>query len=318
MFWIYHPNVSAQALAISQYSVFSSCIPTYTWIQFHLSVHHMMHTKYEGIVISTNIQTIMFRVFRPLARIMLRQRMTAADAGLQLKQAFIKAAENEIAKTGENPTNARIAIITGLDRNEVSRLRRGVDRVGDSLDESHYVNTLDRAAKVITNWPRDNNGKPHVLCYKGENSFCELVKEHSGGIPAPSMLIELERNKVATQLENKDVRLLRETFIPQHAVDKLDIASLHLERLLSTVDHNTRTDQRDTYLQLELRFDRLNDELVKVFSQLSKEEGKIILQKWAADLESLRQERADLPEGSSNRATGIGLYFFDGMFDDEK
>ena len=73
---------------------------------------------------------------------MLRQHMTAAEAGLRLKQAFIHAAEAEISQSNTPSSNARIAIITGLDRNEVSRLRRGVDRSGNPVDSNHQVNTL--------------------------------------------------------------------------------------------------------------------------------------------------------------------------------
>ncbi len=248
---------------------------------------------------------------------MLRQNMTAAEAVLRIKQAFIKAAETEIKQNNASPTNARIAIITGLDRNEVSRMRRGVDRSGNPVDENHQINTLNRAAKVTTNWPTGDNNKPLILPFSGSNSFSELVRKHSGGIPAPSMLEELERNGAASRTTNGDVALLRRTFIPQNAIDKLEVASRQLERLLHTIDHNTDIHQKDSgFLQAELHFKQLSNRSAQAFAEFSKSEGHAILQKWAQEIEAKRQNEnpSDPNLNNKQRCTGVGIYFFDDNF----
>jgi hypothetical protein len=247
---------------------------------------------------------------------MLRQTMTAAEAGLLLKQAFIDSAEDDIRTSGDKPTNARIAIVTGLDRNEVSRLRRGVNRAGNAIDPQNQFNTLNRAAKVITNWPRSTDGTPVRLSLKGKNSFSELVRSYSGGIPAPSMLEELERHGIVECLSGGEISLIRDTFIPQNSIDKLELASKQLERLLVTIGHNIAIQSREnSYLHMELRMDQLNDSLAQSFAHLSKQEGRELLQKWAQKLEQLRQNTGESTTGDKGRCTGVGLYFYDGIFD---
>ena len=60
------------------------------------------------------------RLAQPLARAMVRYGMTIAQATEALKQALITAA---LAEAGEDATDSRLSLLTGLHRKDVRRLR---------------------------------------------------------------------------------------------------------------------------------------------------------------------------------------------------
>jgi len=253
------------------------------------------------------------RLFKPLARMMLRQNIAVGEAVQGLKESYIEAAEQQLLCAGEKPTNARLAVLTGLDRNEVSRIRRGVDRSGNPVGNETPLLHLNRAARVVTNWPKENS-LPLELPYTGDNSFSDLVKQHSGGIPAHSLLEELERNNTAKVLNNGDIKLLSETFIPSSISEKLEISSDQIARLLASIDHNTTKDNTGKpFLQLELVFKNLTDDLSEAFRTLSKKEMASLLQELGTKIQHKREQSPDSIEVTiePERKTGLGVYFFD-------
>ena len=259
---------------------------------------------------------LFLKLLRPITRLFLQQNIAVGEVIQGLKESYVLAAEEQLLKAGENATNARLAVLTGMDRNEVSRLRRGVDRSGKPLDEeSRPLIHLNRAARVVKNWPC-NSGKPVDLPYTGEGSFFELVKRFSGGIPANSVLEELERNQNAIRLENGHIRLLNEIYVPQDEMAKFAIASHQLSRLISSVEHNLDGKNIDQpFLQLELEFGGLSDETCETFRALSRQDIKLVLQQLAETIK-LKHEQSKTTETNKDaspksRKTGIGVYFFD-------
>lgn len=297
-------------------------------------VHHLMHASQFKSELITKIQitkkerTITFsppmqlflRLFRPLVRMMLRQHIGAGEAIQGLKEIYVEVAEEQLRTANEKPTNSRISVLTGLDRNEVSRIRRGVDRQGKPVEGESPVLFLNRAARIVTNWPKKTDGVPVDLPYAGPNSFSELVKQYSGGIPANSVLEELQRHQSACLTENGDIRLLNQIFVPSTAGAKLEIASQQLSRLIDTIDQNigdglqtTGADAGKRYVQLELVFKNLTDSNAEFFCQLSQEQVQEFLKGIALKIKEQRIATNDtyFAPDEVKRHTGLGIYFFD-------
>jgi hypothetical protein len=264
---------------------------------------------------------LFLRIFKPMARLLLRQNVAVGEVIQGLKESYLLAAEEQLIKEGEKATNARLAVLTGMDRNEVSRLRRGVDRAGKPIEtESAPLLHLNRAARVVTNWPK-KDGLALDLPYSGENSFFELVKRFSGGIPANSVLEELVRNKNVIRLDNGMICLVNDVYVPQSELGKLDVSSKQLSRLFSSVDHNLDDNHTDqAFLQLELEFKGLSDDTCEVFRQLSRKDMNSVLQQLAENIqlkhEQSKKTATNKEAPSQIRKTGVGVYFFD-VYDDE-
>ncbi len=265
---------------------------------------------------------LFLRILNPLARLMIKQNIAVGEVIQGLKESYLSAAEEQLIHDGEKPTNARLAVLTGMDRNEVSRIRRSVDRSGQPINDSTApLLHMNRAARVVTNWPK-KNGKPIDLPYTGKNSFFELVKRFSGGIPANSVLEELERNENAVRLENDMIHLLNDIYIPQSELGKLDVSTVQLSRLLSSIDQNLNQKNIDkTFVQLELEFKGLSDETSELFRMLSRKDMNSVLQQLAENIHTKhmksKKETVEKDAASPIRKTGVGVYFFD-VFEDER
>ncbi|MBT8372466.1 MAG: hypothetical protein KJO34_15975, partial [Deltaproteobacteria bacterium] len=90
-------------------------------------------------------------------------------------------ASKEFDIKGRKQSTSRVAVITGLSRKEVTRVRQ-LSKPDDRASTEKY----NRAPRVIAAWRRDKNfldaeGNPAPLPLAGpDTSFSELVKRFSG------------------------------------------------------------------------------------------------------------------------------------------
>lgn len=123
------------------------------------------------------------------------------------KEAFIEAATEDLKKRGIRPTTSRIAVMTGLTRAEVARLREGTATPPVAVSEP-------RTERVMNAWftdPEylDTDGSPKVLPEFGANSFDELVRKHSGDMPRRALLEELISGGMAERDTDSRIRPMR-------------------------------------------------------------------------------------------------------------
>ena len=100
----------------------------------------------------------------------------------------------ESSLPGRKLTDSRVAIITGLSRKEVSRLKSI-----EAPEDNEAAERFNRAARVISGWTRDPrfldiHGQPaRLTLQEGEFSFGELVKAYGGDVPTRAVFDELLR-----------------------------------------------------------------------------------------------------------------------------
>ena len=126
----------------------------------------------------------LFLLLRPLVKILLQHGISAAEFTEITHQVFVDVAENDFLIEGKKQSTARIAVLTGLHRTEVARLRK----LPETTTEDEAWQFHNRAARVVSGWVRDENfqirGEPKTLPIEGESgSFSALVKQYSGGMP---------------------------------------------------------------------------------------------------------------------------------------
>jgi hypothetical protein len=138
---------------------------------------------------------IAFRLaLRPLVRILLRNGVSWKEAAEVCKQTYVEVAGRDYGVHGR-PTNAsRIAILTGISRHEVTRVR---DQL--AADEPAELARMNSATRVLGGWYTDPEfcatGKlPAMLNFDvGAASFSQLCKKYAPDIPPTAMLKELLR-----------------------------------------------------------------------------------------------------------------------------
>lgn len=184
---------------------------------------------------------------RPLVRMMLKHGVMHKEFVELSKEIYVDVIRNDHGLRGR-PTNlSRTALLTGLDRKEVGRIKKKLEaRRGD---ESGPEQKQDRIARVLSGWHQDPqfvdiDGKPRTLVMEGAGpSFTELVKRFSGDVPAITILRELERTGALRVNKNGSVDALRRNYRLDTAdPESLTRAGSVLKDIGDTVTHNLYRD----------------------------------------------------------------------------
>lgn len=218
------------------------------------------------------------RLLKPLIKILLRNGIAYGTFAELSRKAYVEVAFED--DTGsKKPTISSVSARTGLTRKETKRLLEL-----DSVDAQSSDQRYNRAVRVIGGWLndtrfQDEDGQPKALVTEGdEQSFAQLIKTYSGDIPAQAMLDVLTK---AGCVERQDARLVlvKRAFIPSDDdLDKLNILGVDVGELISTIDHNLRYSQQDSFFQRKVSNHRLDPVALNQFKALSAEKSQQLLE----------------------------------------
>ena len=180
-------------------------------------------------------------VLKPIARILLRFGIGFREFSEIAKTAFVDVASSDFGLRGR-PTNiSRVAVMTGLTRKEVRRLR-------DKISEGEHTIVVKPTPMwdILHYWHADrefldSSGRPATLRFSGEKgSFSNLVRRFGGDIPPGAMRTELKRVGAVEEDEEGNLTVLKRTFRPEGDHESLVASLVHgVYPLLATVSHNT-------------------------------------------------------------------------------
>ncbi|MDJ0906979.1 MAG: DUF6502 family protein [Woeseiaceae bacterium] len=191
---------------------------------------------------------------RPIARILLRFGIGFREFSEISKTAFVDVASREYGLRGR-PTNiSRVAVMTGLTRKEVRRIREKIEG-GDQA----VVVKATPLSEILHRWHAESDflnesGRPAVLPFAGdERSFSDLVRRFGGDIPPGAMRTELKRVGAIEENERGELQVIKRTVHPKGAHEKLITALVHaLYPLASTISHNVDPERNgDPWTQID-------------------------------------------------------------------
>lgn len=265
------------------------------------------------------LSAAVIRLLRPLVRILLRHGVSYGTFTDFAKWVYVDVASREFAIDGRKQSVSRVSVITGLSRKEVTRVQQ-LPRPQDQIEAENY----NRAARVIGGWLRDREfidaqGLPLDIALEGEApSFNALVKRHSGDMPARAILDELIRVEAVERLDNGQVRLMANAYIPKGGeADKLHIMGTDAAALIATIDHNLQNNGAPRF-QRKVSYDNIPDEALEAFRALSGEQAQALLVKlneWLAERDLDSNPKA---KGSGRNTVGLGIYYFEAPYRDEE
>jgi hypothetical protein len=134
-------------------------------------------------------QAFALSAVQKLAKILLPIGFGVGDLIHAAKRAFVSAAEDHIRARGDRVSTSSIAVITGLSRADVAKIRAN-RRISTRLPNQQ------RAERVMHGWFTsskfvDASGNPLSLSRRGTPSFAQLVLEFGGDVPPRAVLREL-------------------------------------------------------------------------------------------------------------------------------
>ncbi|MCK5858397.1 DUF6502 family protein [Abyssibacter sp.] len=251
------------------------------------------------------------RLLRPLVRIMLRQGISFGEFSEIAKRTYMEIAWDEFTPSDARASDSRVAIMTGLTRKEVKRLRE--TRAQKTETSTNHMN---RATRVLSGWFRDpdfcdEKGQPRRLNMTDDGlQFPALVRRYSGDMPPRAMLEELRRVN-AVRVDEKGIQVLSRSFVPAGGdPDSLRMFGLAMSDLGHTIDRNLNdgTSSEELLFQRYVSNAQLNPRMVPLFKRLLAERGMQLLESLDDWMSS--NEQPDDAAGSSAHI-GAGIYFFD-------
>jgi len=269
-----------------------------------------------GLRMSENVKKPLLAACRhllhPLVRILLRHGVSYGEFSDSVRGAYIDIAQNELVPPDRPQTDARISILTGLTKRDVTRIREA-DALGDDGVG------LNRIARVLQGWSQDPEylgpyGLPLEVPFAGDAiSFQDLVKRYAGDAQPRALLEELVRVNAAVEMEDGYVRLLNRTYLPS-PLDPVGLERLGnvVNYFIDTVDFNLQKKR-----QGEGRFERyaitmegLSPQAFVAFDTLVREKGQELLEildDWLGQNETSGGNK--LPSSEAIK-TGVGIFHF--------
>lgn len=267
------------------------------------------------------IQDAIFKILRPLVRILLRNGIAYGTFSEVVKQVYVAVAAEEFGIVGRKQSDSRISILTGLTRKDVRRIK-----IAKVPDNEAAVKQYHRAARIISGWVRnsafhDERGEPSDLPLeapqKGDPSFDALVKRCSGDMPTRAVLDELLRVGAVARLPDDRIRLLTRAYLPREDESKkLSILGADVGLLIQTIDHNL-SHVTDNHFQRKVAYDNLPREAIPVFRALSAQKGQVLLEEMDEWLSQQDRDRNPNVEGAGRIHAGLGIYYFEEDQSDE-
>ena len=187
------------------------------------------------------VLTALQLVLRPIVKVLLRYGIGYSAFAETVKTVFVDVGSSEFGIRGR-PTNiSRVAVMTGLTRKEVRRLRLKLENGDDEL----AIRTTP-ITEILTRWYSesdflDSKGHPSRLKYsEGPNSFSELVKRFGGDVPAGAMRTELKRMRLVEEDDDGSLSVKSRALQPQDSTENLLTSLAHCAYpLLATIARNT-------------------------------------------------------------------------------
>jgi hypothetical protein len=251
------------------------------------------------------------QALEPVVLLLLRSGIHWKDFSDVGKEKFVTVATESFGIRGR-PTNiARVAILTGLDRREVAKLRRTAREPGVATQ-----GYMSKPAQLLQAWHHDaryldSSGNPKELRIEGagEISFAELVQRYAPGIPLVAMIQELRSAGAIADVAGNRLRVLKRHYIPRELNENLiRLWGSVLRDLGTTFEHNVSRDATEPP-RFERRAISLRVEVKALpqFREMLEREGQAFLERidaWLAAHEV--GSTADQP-GSAIRL-GVGVY----------
>jgi hypothetical protein len=182
----------------------------------------------------------MQRLLVPLVRILLRYGVTHAAFVDISKRVYVRVAARDFQIAGRKQSAARISVLTGLPRKDVSRLLVVADEELAIVGERH-----SRIARVLSGWRNDARfcdarGRPAALPFEDENdpSFSDLVRRYGGDVTARATLDELLRVGALQRLRDGRLKPAVTPFVMTDRGRQAGILGDDVADLVSTIDHN--------------------------------------------------------------------------------
>lgn len=197
---------------------------------------------------------------RPLVRFSLRHGLKLQDITECFKILLIEIGTEQIIKDNDKVTDSRVAVMTGVHRKDIQRLKD---------DNESLLSHVDLITRLIGQWQHDKkfilkSGSPKPLTFGFDGSeFNDLFRKVNKELSPATGLFELERIG-AVKIQDNKVTLIVGTHLPnKNLIEGFEVFSGDLEALLDCVEENVLKTNSLPNSHLRTSYDKIREENIE-------------------------------------------------------
>ncbi len=155
-------------------------------------------------------------LLRPIVRLLLKSGVTFREFSEVAKTTFVEVATDEFGIRGRPTNGSRVAILTGINRHEITRQRELLAKGLEGAEPTYSGS----ATRVLSGWHQDPDyldaaGEPLEIPSAGPSpSFENLCGRFAGDIPVSALLKELRLVGAVTSGQGETLRAAMRNYIP--------------------------------------------------------------------------------------------------------
>ena len=232
---------------------------------------------------------------------------------LSLRELFVRVAEAKLGLPGRRQTDSQIALVTGINRKEVKRIR--ATRAPRRGPRSFSIN---QATSLVSRWMNDpettdGRGRPLPLPYRAESgpSFMKIARKLTGDLAPRVLLDELARSG-AVEIREDDVVVLRgNAYVPKVVEGGLQILGEDSAELADTILRNVFAEDGERLLQRKVFYDNLGSAAADRIRKQMRREGERFLRRIDRLLSRYDRDRNPKAPAGERMYAALGVYFFE-------
>ena len=255
------------------------------------------------------------QTLRPLVKRLLASGVPFGRLEARLRELFVEVAEAELALPGRRQTDSRVALLTGINRKEVRRIRSAEHgKPGPASFTMNYTTGL--ISRWLTDPPTaDRSGRPRPLPYQAGRgpSFMKLARKVTVDLAPRVLLDELVRCGAAEIRPHNIVVLKSDAYVPKvgRTPEKLQILGEDPAELVETILRNIFAEGDEQLLQRKVYFDNLGSNAATRVRAEIRREGERFLRQMNRLLARHDRDRNPKAAGGDRYYAGIGVYSFE-------
>lgn len=246
-------------------------------------------------------------MLRPVAGFCLAHSIKLQEFIEITKRAFLDSASDELSKQGAQVSDSKLSIMTGLQRKDISRMKRM------AVSEPEPENL---ATRIIGLWSSrqyaESNGKPRKLTIGGRSSqFARLVGLVSQDLNHHTVLFELQRLGLVS-VKGDLATLKVPAFIVRGDIDKaLPLLGADVRDLVDAVHENVVEDFKTPHLHAKTEYDNISTEHLSKIRLWLIQAGQRFHREAREFLGQLdRDTNPKLKPGNSRNRVSLGTFSF--------
>ncbi len=264
------------------------------------------------------VLSVFAELVRPLMRVAFEYGISAGEIAGVVRRTYIQALEARLLDQKRSATDARLAVVSGLAKSDVTSLREAL-RAGAPHSLRAKV-SLDQVTNLLTVWHTHTGFSGayglamelDLVPAQGSprRSFRELVNAACPGADVEALLDELVASESVEVIDSITVRCLSRAYLPQEAdVKRIEWMGRVLANVAASFVHNLlRAGDQPAYLERAVVSDEPISEVGRdKFLTLAGERGQELL----TELDTFLTRLAESERSESGKKYGVGVYFFE-------